>query len=399
MSKYLLCSFALVLLYPTAIDLYLVGLPQIAADLQATESQLHYAFSIYLTGMATTMLIAGKVADTLGRKPVAIAGAIIFTVSSIFGSMAEHSAWFLIARFIQGIGAGSCYVVAFAIIRDVLDDTRRAKVLSMINGITCVIPVIAPVIGYLIMLKYPWPSLFLTMAIMGGVVCLLSTLVLQETRPQHQTKNNQKSTENNYDKESFLERFFISRLVITSLGMIIILTYVNVSPLLVMGDMGFDRSEYSIIMALTALVSMISSFTAPIALSFFKERTLLLTSQSFFALSAIVIVVSYFANFDTQWYLLSFALLCSGFAIGFGVSMSQALSPFVTRAGVASSILGITQVSCAAFYIWFMGVIGVSPLNMLATALIMGSLTSLALILLTPKSSHGQRYETITSPS
>ncbi|MEF1307409.1 hypothetical protein QTO17_36735, partial [Vibrio owensii] len=32
MFRFLLCSFSLVLLYPTAIDLYLVGLPQIAAD-------------------------------------------------------------------------------------------------------------------------------------------------------------------------------------------------------------------------------------------------------------------------------------------------------------------------------------------------------------------------------
>lgn len=47
MSRFLLCSFALVLLYPTAIDLYLVGLPQIASDLNASESQLHIAFSIY----------------------------------------------------------------------------------------------------------------------------------------------------------------------------------------------------------------------------------------------------------------------------------------------------------------------------------------------------------------
>ncbi len=147
MFRFLLCSFSLVLLYPTAIDLYLVGLPQIAADLNASESQLHIAFSIYLAGMATTMLFAGKIADSIGRKPVAMVGAAIFIAASLLGSMAEQSEAFLIARFTQGIGAGSCYVVAFAILRDTLDDKRRAKVLSMLNGITCIIPVIAPVVG------------------------------------------------------------------------------------------------------------------------------------------------------------------------------------------------------------------------------------------------------------
>jgi len=399
MFRYLLCCFTLVLLYPTAIDLYLVGLPQIAADLQATESQLHFAFSIYLIGMATTMLIAGKVADSIGRKPVAITGAIIFTVSSIFAGMAEHSTQFLMARFIQGIGAGSCYVVAFAIIRDTLDDIQRAKVLSMLNGITCVIPVIAPVIGYLIMLKFPWPSLFITMAAMGGVVSLLSSLVLRETKPSKLVEINGINSDRNVVQESFFERFFISRVVITSFGVMTILTYVNVSPLLIMGEMEFDRSEYSTIVAGTALVSMLTSFSAPFVLSIFKERSLLLASQLLFALSAAVIGITLFLNLNHQLYLLSFVLLCAGFAIGFGVSMSQALSPYSVRAGMASSLLGITQVSFSALYIWLMGAAGINALNMLLTTLIIGSITSLALILLIPKPSHGQKYEKITSPA
>ena len=52
MSRFLICSFALVLLYPAGIDMYLVGLPRIAADLNASEAQLHIAFSVYLAGMA-----------------------------------------------------------------------------------------------------------------------------------------------------------------------------------------------------------------------------------------------------------------------------------------------------------------------------------------------------------
>lgn len=68
MSRFLICSFALVLLYPAGIDMYLVGLPRIAADLNASEAQLHIAFSVYLAGMAAAMLFAGKVADRSGES-------------------------------------------------------------------------------------------------------------------------------------------------------------------------------------------------------------------------------------------------------------------------------------------------------------------------------------------
>ena len=183
MTRFLLCSFALVLLYPSGIDMYLVGLPRIAQDLGASEAQLHIAFSVYLAGMASAMLFAGRIADRSGRKPVAIVGAVIFVVASLLCAQAHASSHFLVGRFIQGIGAGSCYVVAFAILRDTLDDRRRAKVLSLLNGITCIIPVLAPVLGHLIMLKYPWQSLFYTMTGMGVMVGLLSVFILRETRP------------------------------------------------------------------------------------------------------------------------------------------------------------------------------------------------------------------------
>ena len=83
--------------------------------------------------------------------------------------------------------------------------------------------------------------------------------------------------------------------------------------------------------------------------------------------------------------LLSFGFVCSGFAIGFGVTMSQALSPFVTRAGVASSLLGIAQVCTSALYIWVMGLLEVSAINILLVILAVGALVSITLILAVPK--------------
>ncbi|WP_392343071.1 MFS transporter [uncultured Shewanella sp.] len=397
MTRFILCSFALVLLYPTAIDLYLVGLPQIAKDLGASESQLHIAFSVYLAGMATTMVFAGKLSDVIGRRPIAITGAIIFTLASFMGSTVENSQSFLIVRFIQGIGAGSCYVVAFAILRDKLDDKRRAKILSMVNGITCIMPVFAPVIGHLIMLSFPWPSLFITMAAMGGMVCLMSVFVLKETNTTRQSSRAnvttvettdpstaQSTTQPTTATESFYQRFFLSRLLISAIAVTAILTFVNVSPMLIMNIMGFSRGEYSIAMALTALVSMLTSFAMPLALSYIKQRSLMLVSQLLFVSAAIILGQTQLSA-DSQFIsLFSLSLICAGFSIGFGVVMSQALSPYRYRAGVASSMLGVAQICSSALYIWLLGLLGISALNMLILILLMGGVISAVLIVFIP---------------
>jgi DHA1 family multidrug resistance protein-like MFS transporter len=389
MTRFILCSFALVLLYPTAIDLYLVGLPQIAKDLGASESQLHIAFSVYLAGMAATMVFTGKLSDVIGRRPIAIAGAIIFTLASFMGSTVEDSQAFLVVRFIQGVGAGGCYVVAFAILRDKLDDKRRAKVLSMVNGITCIMPVIAPVIGHLIMLSFPWPSLFITMAVMGGIVCLMSVLVLKETNATRQSSLTSLTTvkttaQSTTSVESFYQRFFLSRLLISSIAVTAILTFVNVSPMLIMNIMGFSRGEYSIAMALTALVSMLTSFAMPLALSYIKQGSLMLVSQILFVAAAVILGLTQLSADSQLISLFGFSLICAGFSIGFGVVMSQALSPYRYRAGVASSMLGVAQICSSALYIWLLGLFGVSALNMLLLILLIGGVISAVLILFIP---------------
>ncbi|HBY4451219.1 TPA: MFS transporter [Klebsiella pneumoniae] len=312
MTRFLLCSFALVLLYPSGIDMYLVGLPRIAQDLGASEAQLHIAFSVYLAGMASAMLFAGRIADRSGRKPVAIVGAAIFVIASLLCAQAHTSSHFLIGRFIQGIGAGSCYVVAFAILRE----TR---------------PTAPP----------------------------------QAASPQHDAG------------ESLLNRFFLSRLLITTLSVTVILTYVNVSPVLMMEEMGFDRGTYSMAMALMAMISMAVSFSTPFALSLFNPRTLMLTSQVLFLAAGVTLSLATRQAVT----LIGLGMICAGFSVGFGVAMSQALGPFTLRAGVASSVLGIAQVCGSSLWIWLAAIIGLSAMNMLIGILIACSIVSLVLLL------------------
>jgi DHA1 family multidrug resistance protein-like MFS transporter len=391
-----MCSFAFVLLYPTAIDLYLVALPEIASDLSANESELHIAFSIYLAGFASTMVFVGRAADSLGRKPVAICGALIFTFSSMLAGSAENSNSFLMMRFFQGVGAACCYIVAFAVLRDVLDEKKRTKVLSMLNGIICSIPVLAPVIGNLIMMKFPWPALFTAMAMMGGAIGLIACFVLKETLPKTKHTSLDPSKEFN---ESLYNGFFISRVIYTSLGVTAILSYVNTSPMIVMNLIGFTRGEYSTAMALLAMVGMATSFSVPFVLSYVKQNFLMLAAQLTSLLSAIVILAAHLNSDSSTLYMLGFILISMSFPMGFGVAMSQGLSQFSRKAGQASSMLGIGQISLSAFYIWLMATLGVSALMMLVIALVASGVIGLAIILFHPHQYVSEYHEETSCPN
>ncbi|WP_265693078.1 MdtL family multidrug efflux MFS transporter [Providencia rustigianii] len=379
MTKYVLFSFWIVLIYPLGVDLHLTGIPYIAADLNATESQLHVAFSIYLAGMASTMLVAGWCADHIGRKPVVLVGATVFAISSIMAGNSTSIDVFLMARFLQGIGAGFCYVVTFAILRDVLSPQRRTKVLAAMNGVTCIAPVLAPVIGFAILLAYHWSMMFYFMAayaVISIIVCLVS---IKETKPVAR-KETDESTSQPETPEKIFNHFFVTRLIVSCFGMAVILTYVNVAPIILMGNLGFTTGQYSTAMTALAMVSMGTSFLMPKLISQFNSQSLLNTALGLFLFNAVILSVYLFAYPNLVLLFIVFAFCGMGFSMQFGIIMSQALSPFARKAGIASSILAISQLSFASVYIWVMGAIGTPSISMLLIILLAAGVIGMALL-------------------
>ncbi|MGB2519330.1 MdtL family multidrug efflux MFS transporter [Shewanella algae] len=392
----LICAFALVLLYPLGIDLYLVGLPEIARTLNADEAQLHNAFSCYLAGMALAMLLGGHLADRLGRKPVALCGALIFVLSSIWAATTLSITAFLFARAGQGIGAGAAYLVTFAILRDVLDDQRRAKVLSMINGITCIVPVLAPVLGHLVLLYFPWPALFVLMALLAAAALFLC-LGLQESLPA-------KTAGELIAGESLLCVTFVSRLLISCLAVTAILTFVNTSPMLLMEQLGLDSGGYASAMGGLALISMVMAFVSPWLIDSIGQQRMLQLSQLAFALAATVLLLAASLAAELWLYLLGIGFVCAGFSVGFGVTMSQALAPFAQRSALASSILGICQISWSGAFIAISAWFGLTASTMLILSLLIAALGSIILLYFTSRapiktnSQWKQDEQSLTSP-
>ena len=140
---------------------------------------------------------------------------------------------------------------------------------------------------------------------------------------------------------------------------------------------------------------MAVSFSTPFALSLFKPRTLMLTSQALFMAAGIVLILATTHAFT----LFGLTLICAGFSVGFGVAMSQALGPFSLRAGVASSALGIAQVCGSSLWIWLAAILGLDALNMLIGILIGCSIVSIMLIISVAPNRSAPAHEEIAHQS
>lgn len=90
------------------------------------------AIGIYGLTQSLFYIPYGWLSDRIGRKPVIIAGLVIFALGSAIAALAHDMTWIIIGRAIQGAGAISSAITAF--IADLTTEQNRTKAMAMVGG-------------------------------------------------------------------------------------------------------------------------------------------------------------------------------------------------------------------------------------------------------------------------
>ena len=102
-----------------------VALPAIAHDLSASVSGLQWTIDAYTLPVAAFLMLAGSIADRIGRRQVFQTGLALFTAGSLACSLAPNLAWLVAFRVVQGLGASMLNPVALSILTTTFTDQRE----------------------------------------------------------------------------------------------------------------------------------------------------------------------------------------------------------------------------------------------------------------------------------
>jgi EmrB/QacA subfamily drug resistance transporter len=124
-------------------------------------AQFPWLFSIYLLAQAVTVPIYGKLADTVGRKPVVLFGIAMFALGSLLCGVATSMLWLIVFRAVQGIGAGAIQPMTMTIAGDLYTLSERAKVQGYLASVWAMSSVAGPLLGGLLADYVSWRWIFL----------------------------------------------------------------------------------------------------------------------------------------------------------------------------------------------------------------------------------------------
>lgn len=119
-----------------------------------------WVFSAFLLAQSTTTVIYGKLSDIFGRKPVLIAGIVVFLIGSLLCGLAWSMTSLILFRLLQGLGAGAIQPVTMTIIGDLFKLEERGRVQGIMATVWATSAVVGPLAGGIIVDNISWAWIF-----------------------------------------------------------------------------------------------------------------------------------------------------------------------------------------------------------------------------------------------
>ncbi|WP_447042128.1 MDR family MFS transporter [Streptomyces sp. DSM 118878] len=165
----------------TAVDSTIVStaVPQIVGSLGGFPI-FSWLFSGYLLAATVTLPLYGKLSDTFGRKPVLIAGCVLFLLGSALCALAWDMESLIAFRVVQGLGGGAIQGTVQTLAADLYPLKERPRIQARLSTVWATSSVAGPALGGLITSYTDWRWIFLINLPIGALALWLIVRHLHE---------------------------------------------------------------------------------------------------------------------------------------------------------------------------------------------------------------------------
>lgn len=335
---------ALSALAALSLDMYVPGLPAMAADLHTTASATQLTLTSCLVGLALGQLFVGPLSDARGRRRPLLVGITLYTAASVLCALAP-SIWVLIPmRLVQGAAGGAGMVIATAAVRDRgQGGTATARLFATLMVVNGIAPIAAPVFGAQLLHWTTWRGVFLVLAGIGAALLLASVFLFGESLPpeRRRTGGGPRTLLPVY-RRLLRDRVFVGCLLGNGLALGGMFGYISGSPFVLQDIHGLTAQQYSLVFAANGTGIVLASQTGRALVGRFRAHTLMLAGLTGVTVGGVGVLLSALsgAGLPVLLPLLFLNVACLGLVLPNAGALG--LAKHGDAAGAAASLLGPT---------------------------------------------------------
>ena len=334
---------------PLSIDMYLPGLPQLAAGFGATAAGAQLTVGSFLLGFGCGQLLYGPLADRLGRRRPLVAGLALFTLASAGCALAPSLGFLVLLRFLEALGGCAGPILVRASVRDLHGKTEAARLLSLLASIMALAPILAPLLGGQLVVHLGWRAVFWLLAAIGAL-CLLGTLkAYPETLPPgRRLGGSLVSLFLGYGR-LFHDRQFVAPALGGALVLGGMFAYITASPALFIERYGVRPENYGLYFGANALGIMLCAWlNRRLVGRFGVERMLRFGAGLAAAAGALLALVGATGRGGFLGLLVPLFLFVASVGFVSANSVAAGLDRFPRQAGTAAAVIGTLQFGAGA---------------------------------------------------
>jgi MFS transporter, DHA1 family, multidrug resistance protein len=327
-----------------SIDAMLPALPQIASDLSpGAPNAAQLVITSFVFGMGVGTLFTGPLSDSFGRKPVIIAGGLLYMLSSVVAYIAQSLEVLLISRVVMGLGAAGPRTAATALVRDLFEGRAMAEVMSFVMMVFMLVPAVAPLMGQTVMHIANWQAIFLVYIVFSVVTMLWLGLRQPETLPASVRRKFSVAALLTGVREVFSYRIVVISIMMQSLTLAAL--FATLSSMQGIFELRFDHGpSFPYWFALIALCSAIGNvINAKTVVRFGMRRLIWLGYAGLVTITAVLLAVKYLGLMPEAiafpMHMVWTVSLFSAMGLQMGNLNALAMEPLGHIAGLAASII------------------------------------------------------------
>ncbi|CAG8869491.1 Bicyclomycin resistance protein [Pseudomonas fluorescens] len=333
---------------PLAIDFYLPAFPAMAQAFVTDEKHVQTTLAAYFLGLSIGQLAYGPVADRFGRRLPLLFGVGLFTLASVACAYAPSLDALIVARFVQALGGCAGMVLSRAIVSDRCDAVASAKVFSQLMLVMGLAPILAPMLGGVLVNVGGWQSIFLVLSLFSALCLVAVGLGLPESLPAHQPRQPLSGALRSYGR-LLGDRVFLGHAMTGGIAMAGMFAYIAGSPFVFIKLYGVPAEHYGWLFGANAAgFILVAQVNARLLAK--RGPAWLLVRAVWFYLAAGVALMAVASMRPAQlWPLLVPLFVCIA-SLGCIIPNASAcaMNGQGARAGSASALLGCLQFSVAA---------------------------------------------------